>query len=111
MSQLKASKTIGELEPNDSLFYIDPKKPTEIDHLVIKSIRPWEQKKGYMVIEYYKSSAATVILHPDALEDLQTGKIIAESKAKSFMSASVPPTVYFTNKKAIEEFMGIKQKS
>lgn len=103
--ELSTSKTIAELEHLDRLYYIDPKKPTETNHLVVKSITPWEKKSGYFVIEYYKSSAATELLAPEAIEDLETMKIIAEGRAKSFMTASIPPSIYFTSKRAIDEFM------
>lgn len=99
-----AEKRFDELVEGDQLYYIDPKKPTEINFLPIKSVTPWEKKKGWVVVEYYQSSQAIDLgAH---LSTIPTRKIIAEGKAKRITTMSLPPTVYFTNKRALEKFMG-----
>jgi len=99
-----ASKTMSELELGDFLYYIDPKKPTEINQLTIKGVTSSETQKGWVKVEYFQSQQALDMgAHVDSVP---TRLLIVEGKAISCMSMSMPPTVYFSNKKALIKFMG-----
>lgn len=102
----EAAKTFRELVEGDQLFYIDPKKPTEINFLPIKSVTEFEKKRGYVTIEYYQSSDAFSLT--TSLESIPTRKIIVNGRSTSMISMTMPPSVYFTNKRALEKFMGTR---
>ncbi len=99
-----AAKTFRELVEGDKLYYIDPKKPTEINFLPIKSVTEFPGKKGYVYVEYYQSSDAFQLT--TSLESIPTRKIVADGRATSIITMSMPPSVYFTNQRALEKFMG-----
>ena len=105
MRQLgKASKTMAELENGDFLYYIDPKKPTEINQLTIKAVHQMEVKKGWVKVEYFQSQQALDL--GAFIDTVPTRLLLVEGKAISCMSMSMPPTVYFSNKQALKKFMG-----
>jgi len=103
-----AEKTMGELIGGDYIFYIDPKEPTTIKELLVREISQMETNKGWVKIAYYQSTQA---LDMGAVtETVPTRLLIVEAKAKRFISLSTPPSIYFTNKRALEKFMGPEYK-
>lgn len=109
MKQLnKAEKTFQELIEGDNIYYIDPKKPEEIQFLPVKGTRPFEPKKGHIYVDYYQSSSALELVKDPTLIPVRS--ILVKATDTRVMSMSMPPTVYFTNKRALESFMGIHLK-
>lgn len=102
----EAAKQFRELVEGDHLYYIDPKKPTEINFLPIKGVTEFPRKKGYVLVEYYQSSDAFQLT--TSMESIPTRKILADGRATSIIAMSIPPSVYFTNKRALEKFMAGK---
>lgn len=128
-----AKKRFMELVHGDKLYYIDPKTPTEISELTIKEVRKAVDHR-YVVIVYFKSDEATKVItgmveqniksekemplvveefktenkifNADLLDSIPVGKIIVDKNASECMAHTLPPTVYMTNKRALEKFMG-----
>lgn len=99
-----AEKTFSELTSNDFIYYIDPKKPMDIQDLKLKSVNPFEGNPGWVKLEYFQSSQALDLgAHIDTVP---TKLLVAKANAKHIITLSMPPTVYFTNKKALQKFMG-----
>ena len=98
-----AEKTFEELKEGDSLYYIDPKKPSEIQALTIKCHEEFRPKPNYTILRYYKSSDALSLVADKDM--IPTATILVEKKAKRIVTLSHPPTVYFTNKKALQKFI------
>ena len=103
---MKGAKTFRELVDKDLIYYIDPKEPTKYKALTVKSVNPSELKKGWVTVEYYKSSHAMQLVTSDNIDAIPTGKIICEGNAKSLLTMSMPMSIYFTSEKGIKEFMG-----
>jgi hypothetical protein len=103
-----AEKTFGELVMGDNIYYIDPKSPTEIKFLPVKEVSEFQPKKGYVSVEYFQSSSALELVKLENAHLVPTRKIIASKNATRILSMSMPPTVYFTNKRSLENFMAGK---
>jgi hypothetical protein len=106
----KAEKTFSELERGDKVYYIDPKKPTEIQFLPVKGVENFIPKKGYVEVEYYQSSEVLEIIKPEEEYIVPTKKILCKGSDTRILSMSMPPTVYFTNENALKQFMGLNLK-
>lgn len=120
-----AIKKFHELVMGDKLYYIEPTKPTEIAELTVKEVRK-STSASHVVIVYFKSDDAVKLIEkmidedkqlhqitkdfnvmPKAsLEEAPVGKLIVEKNGSHCMSHSLPPSVYYTNKRALEKFMG-----
>ena len=102
-----AKKLFRELVMGDKLYYIDPKKPTEISELSVKEVRKAVDKR-FCVIVYFKSDEATKIIASTeaGINEAPVGKIVVPKNATDCMTHTIPPSVYFTNKKALQMFMG-----
>ena len=128
-----AKKLFHELEHGDKLYYIDPKKPHEVSELTVKEVRKATDAR-YVVIVYYKSEDATTAVkkmvddnikamkempievkeiqeetrqfNKDLLDNIPVGKLIVPKNSSGVMSHTLPPSVYYTNKKALLKFMG-----
>ena len=130
-----AKKLFHELVHGDKLYYIDPKKPMEISELTIKEVHEHPNDKRFVVIVYFKSDEATKLItdmtqlnpklevgdreikvkeiddqikgfNENLIDNIPVGKIIVQKNSSDCMVHTLPPTVYFTNKKALEKFMG-----
>lgn len=101
-----AEKNFEELQPGDFIYYIDPKDPTKIKELTVARIYPWDAKPGYTKIDYFVSSDALMLVTEETKHLVPTKTIIAKNKDSRILSLSMPPTIYFTNKRALEKFMG-----
>lgn len=131
-----AKKLFHELVHGDKLYYIDPKKPMEISELTVKGVEPHTKDKRFVVITYFKSDEATKVItlmtekktgligedgreikvkeiddqvkefNEHLIDSIPVGKIIVHKNASDCMTSTLPPSVYFTNKRALEKFMG-----
>jgi len=106
-----ASKTFGELVKGDKVYYIDPKQPTEINYLPVKEVEPCHFKKGYVFVEYYQSSEVLGMTTLENEHIVPTRKLLVKAGDTQMLAMSMPPTVYFTNEKALRNFMGSEYKS
>ncbi len=128
-----AKKLFHELEHNDKLYYIDPKTPHQISELTVKEVRKSVDAR-FVVVVYYKSEDATQairkmvddnektqkkmdiqvkemqeesrLFNKDLLENIPVGKLVVPKNSSSVMTHTLPPSVYFTNKRALEKWMG-----
>lgn len=126
MKQLgTAIKLFKELVKYDKLYYIEPTNPNEIAELTIKEVRK-STDVNHIVIVYFKSDDALKAvqdmieedkkLHsitkdfnllPNAsLDDAPVGKLVVPKNASHCLTMTMPPSVYYTNKKALEKWMG-----
>ena len=103
---MKGAKTFRELVDKDLIYYIDPKEQTKYKALTVKSVNPSELKKGWVTVEYYKSSQALSMVTVDNIDAIPTAKIICQGNATSMLTMSMPMSIYFTSEKAIKQFMG-----
>lgn len=115
-----AKKLFHELVHGDKLYYIDPKTPHEISELTIKETRKAVDPR-FIVIVYFKSDEATKAITDmseykvsmpgvdtgiNLLDTIPVGKLVVAKNASDCMTHTLPPSVYFTNKRALEKFMG-----
>lgn len=129
-----AKKLFHELVHGDKLYYIDPMKPHEVSEVTVKEVRKAVDAR-YVVIVYFKSDEATKLItdmtqlnpklevegrvikvdeiekeikdfNANLIDNIPVGKIIVDKNGTWCMTHTLPPSVYFTNKKALLKFMG-----
>jgi hypothetical protein len=103
-----AEKTFGELEEYDFIYYLDPNKPGEIKELVVKGVTQVLEKKGWVTIEYYQSKEALELVTLEKSDLVPTKKLITKRDDKRVITMTMPPSVYFTNKKTLQNFINGK---
>ena len=96
-----------ELEFGDKLYYIDPKTPTQISELTVKEVRQ-ATVRTHVIVVYFKSDRATELIKKinDSFEEAPVGKIACPRNASDIITVSIPPSIYATNKRWLEKWMG-----
>jgi hypothetical protein len=130
----QARKLFKELVNGDRLYYINPETPNLISEITVKEVRVAVDPQ-FVVVVYYKSDEATKLItdmtqfnpklevdnkiikvdeieqeikqfNSNLIDAIPVGKLTVPKNATQCITLTMPPGVYYTNRRALEKFMG-----